>query len=253
MGKKDDRLNETRINNDGEEMRIIRYGNSKDIDVEFIKDGVILEHRDYKNFKKGEIKNPMTPSVYGVGYMGIGKFKSRDENGKHTKCHKTWQAMHQRCYDSNYQEKYTTYKNCRVCKEWNDYNEFGKWFDENYYEIEGQRMALDKDILKKGNKVYSPDTCVFVPSSINNLFVKRDKSRGELPIGVSKKGNKFVAQLNKDNERIYLGLYSTAEEAFQVYKKAKEAYIKEVAEEYKDKIPYRLYEALINYEVEIDD
>ena len=115
-------------------------------------------------------------------------------------------------------------------------------------------MELDKDILNKGNKVYSPDTCVYVPQSINSLFTKSDKVRGEYPIGVYKQKDKYVAQLNKGNgKQIYLGSYSTPEEAFQAYKQAKEEYIKEVANEYKDKIPYRLYEALMNYEVEIDD
>ena len=70
---KEDRLNETRINNDGEEMRIVRYGNKNDIDVQFTKDGTIVEHRNYGNFLKGQIKNPMTPSVCGIGCMGIGK------------------------------------------------------------------------------------------------------------------------------------------------------------------------------------
>ena len=115
-------------------------------------------------------------------------------------------------------------------------------------------MSLDKDIIKKGNKVYSPNTCVFVPHSINTLFVKSNKVRGEYYIGVYKNGNKFEAQLSKGNgKQIPLGLYDTPEEAFLTYKQAKEAYIKEVAEEYKGKIDPRAYEALMKYEVEITD
>ena len=174
-------------------MTIIRYGGARDIDVRF-NDGTIVEHKRYNDFLKGKIRNPMFPSVYGVGFMGIGDFKSKDENGKETKCHATWYSMHRRCYDPKYHEKRPTYKNCKVCKEWNNYNEFGKWFDDNYYEVGNEQMALDKDILCKGNKVYSPDTCVFVPQSINKLFTKRDNERGEYPIGVHKHGNKFEAQ-----------------------------------------------------------
>ena len=253
MCKKDGRLEEVRYNKNGEEMKIIRYGNAKDIDVQFVKDGTIIEHRTYDEFKTGRIKNPMTPSVHGVGFIGKGRFKAHDGNGKPTKCHAVWKSMHTRCYDPKYHEKEPSYKNCTVCEEWHNYQVYAKWHDENYYEVDNEPMALDKDILCKGNKIYSPENCVFVPQSINNLFIKSDKSRGKYPIGVNKKGNKFQARLNKDNKHIHLGSYSTVEEAFQAYKQAKEAYIKEVAEEYKDKIPYRLYEALMNYEVEIDD
>ena len=252
MGKKDERLNETRINNNGERMTIVRYGGALDIDVQF-DDGTILEHRQYGHFKKGEIKNPMFPSLYGVGFIGIGKFKPCDENGKITKCYKTWEGMLKRCYDSKFQEKRPTYKGCRVCKEWWNFQKFAEWYYEHYYEIENEIMALDKDILNKGNKVYSAETCVFVPVSINSLFTKCNKSRGNYPIGVYKNGNKFRVCLCKDNRNIDLGTYDTPEEAFQAYKIAKEQYIKQIAEEYKDKIPCKLYKAMIAYEVEIDD
>lgn len=254
MGKKEDRLNETRVNNDGEEMMIVRYGSAKDIDVQFIKDGTILQHRNYYTFLKGSIKNPMTPTVYGFGYFGIGEFKSCDENGKNTKCYMTWHDVHKRCYDSKYHEKKPTYENCTVCKEWNNYQNYAIWHIENYYEVGNERMMLDKDILCKGNKVYSPETCIFVPQFINSLFTKSNKARGDCPIGVTKDGNKFMARLNKDNGKlIWLGTYDTPEEAFLAYKKAKEAYIKEVAEKYKGKIDPRAYEAMMKYEVEITD
>ena len=254
MERKDERLNEIGYNNNGERMTIIRYGDALDIDIQF-DDGTIVEHKQYNDFLKGKIRNPMFPSVYGVGFIGVGDFKTCDENGKKTKCYKTWNDMLRRCYDPKLQEKYQTYKNCTVCKEWHNYQVYAKWHNENYYEVGNEQMDLDKDILCKGNKVYSPTTCVYVPHSINVLFTKRDKRRGNLPIGVSSKfENKFQAWVSKGNGKpIYLGRYNTPEEAFLAYKKAKEAYIKEVAEEYKGKIDNRLYEALMNYEVEITD
>ena len=253
MAEKKDRTNEIAYNNNGEEMRIIRYANRTDIDVQFIKDGTIVEHRTYDNFKAGTIKNPMTPSVFGIGFIGKGKFKTCDENGEETKCYIAWKSMLKRCYYSKYQETHPTYKGCTVCKEWWNFQVFAEWYYKHYYELENERMMLDKDILKKGNKVYSADNCVFVPSSINNLFVKRDKCRGEYPIGVRKKWNKFEAQLTKDNKQIHLGYYTTPKEAFLAYKQAKEQFVKEVAEKYKLLIPHELYEALMNYKVEIDD
>ena len=248
-----DRTGEIGYNNDGERMVIIRYGGALDIDIQF-EDGTIIKNRQYVNFKKGNIKNPMTPIIHGVGFIGVGDYKTCDENGKLTKCHNIWVNMLTRCYSSKYHEKYPTYENCKVCEEWHNFQVFAKWQNENYYEVGNERMELDKDILNKGNKVYSPNTCIFVPHSINVLFTKCDKARGKYPIGVYKKGNKFRAKLSKSNgKQIYLGYFNTPEEAFQAYKQAKEDYIKEVANEYKLLIPQKLYDALMNYEVNIDD
>ena len=254
MGRnKDGRLNEIGYNNKGERMTIVRYGGRNDIDVQF-DDGTIVEHKAYCSFKKGSIKNPMTPSVYGVGFIGKGRFKPYDKNGKPTKCYKTWQDMLRRCYDHKWHEKEPTYKGCIVCKEWWNFQVFAEWYYEHYYEFGNERMALDKDILKKGNKIYSAESCTFVPQFINSLFTKSNKIRGKYPIGVSKHGNKFKAKLNKGNgKQIHLGHYDTPEEAFLAYKQAKEQYIKQIANEYKGKIPYRLYEGMINYEVDIND
>ena len=254
MSKKEDRTGEFGYNNNGERMTIVRYSNRMDIDVQF-DDGTIVEHRQYKNFKIGNVKNPMTPSVFGVGCMGIGRFKSCDGNGKKTKCYKVWESMLQRCYDPKFQEKHPTYKGCTVCKEWWNFQVFAEWYYEHYYEFgSNELMSLDKDILKKGNKIYSADTCTFVPQFINTLFIKSNKIRGDLPIGVCKQGNKFKARLCKGNgKEIHLGMFNTPNEAFLAYKQAKEQYIKEVAEKYKDKIPCELYEAMVAYEVDIND
>ena len=135
----------------------------------------------------------------------------------------------------------------------------GKWIEENYYEVSGEQMCLDKDILCKGNKVYSRETCIFVPQRINTLFVKRDNDRGKDPIGVDQlpSGNYQAYCNNGYGKTIYLGTYSTKEEAFRVYKKYKEKVIKEVIDSYKGKIPEPYYSQLrkvmYDYEVEITD
>ena len=167
--------------------------------------------------------------------------------------------MLKRCYSDECQKKHPTYKDCTVCEEWHNYSDFKEWFDNNYYEIEGERMALDKDILVKGNKIYSPNTCVFVPQNINTLFIKSNKIRGKYPIGVTfnKDKNKYQAQcntlINGKNMKKALRLYNTIEEAFNAYKQFKEANIKQIADYYKENIPDKLYEAMYNYKVEITD
>lgn len=165
--------------------------------------------------------------------------------------------MIQRCYSKKFQAKHPAYIGCSVCDEWKNYQNFAEWCISNYYEIQNEKMQLDKDILIKGNKIYSPDTCVFVPQRINKLFIKSNKSRGEHPIGVSydKNRNKFTSQCSKQylNNIGYLGSFETELEAFNVYKEFKENYIKQVADEYKDKIPKKLYYAMYNWKVEITD
>jgi hypothetical protein len=107
--------------------------------------------------------------------------------------------------------------------------------------------------LVKGNKVYSPKNCCFVPAEINMLFVKCGNKRGLYPIGVSKVGNKFKAKLKINHNSFNLGHFNTPHEAFQAYKIAKENHIKVVAEKYKEYITEPTYQALINYQVEIND
>lgn len=160
-----------------------------------------------------------------------------------------------RGFDEKIKNKHPTYKDVTVNPECYCFQDFGEWFDKNYYEIEGERMHLDKDILVKGNKEYSFNTMVFVPQRINKLFTKRDACRGDLPIGVHyyKASGKYMASCKTLNRQKYLGLYNTPHEAFLAYKEFKERYIKQVADEYKDKIPQRLYDAMYAWEVEEDD
>ena len=258
MSKKIDRTGEEKVNNFGSKMVITEYRSALDIDVYFPEYNWTFEHAKYDKFKKGNIKCPYEPRTYGVGYLGEGKYKTR-ENGKTTNEYKIYYSMLMRCYDSKYQEKYPTYKGCKVEDYLLNFQHMGEWIDENYYEVPGEQMCLDKDILCKGNKVYSRETCIFVPQRINTLFVKRDNDRGNNPIGTTPNSSgSYEAQCNDGyGERIYLGSYSTKEEAFYVYKNYKEKLIKETIDSYEGKIsePHysKLREAMYNYKVEITD
>lgn len=252
--RKVERVGETFVNFQGVKFTIIEYINGGNVVVEF-EDGY-KKTAGYKECVKGGIRNPYIPSLYGVGYMGEGIYKS-SVNGTHTKFYISWKDMLERCYNTLTHEKQPAYKGCTVCEEWHNCQNFAKWFEKNYYEIENQTMCLDKDILSKGNKQYSPETCVFVPNEINCLFTKSNRARGEYPVGAyyKKKNKKFCSQckIGGGKPQKYLGLFLTVEEAFQAYKEFKEQYIKEVANKYKNKIPSRLYEAMMNYEVNIND
>ena len=256
--KKNDRIGEERVNNFGSKMVIKGYRGCMDIDVYFPEYDWTFKHAQYTHFKRGNIKCPYEKRCFGIGYLGEGKYKTK-ENGKLTDKYKIYHDMLRRCYDLKYQEKYPTYKGCTVEDYLLNFQNMGEWLKENYYEIPGEKMCLDKDILCKGNKIYSRETCIFVPERINLLFIKSDNARGDNPIGVTPResGNYQVHCNNGYGKLIPLGTYSTKEEAFQVYKKYKESLIKETIDSYEGKIPEpfysRLREAMYNYEVEIDD
>lgn len=256
--KKIDRTGEERLNNFGSKIIIKEYRNNKDIDVYFLEYNWVFEHAQYNQFKKGNIKCPYEPRYFGKGYLGEGKYKVR-ENGKNSDEFIIWRNMLQRCYDPEYQEKHPSYKGCRVEEYLLNFQYMGEWIKDNYYEVPGERMHLDKDILCKGNKVYSRETCIFVPQRINLLFIKNDNDRGDCPIGVTPtlSGDYQVHCSDEYGKYIYLGTYPNKEEAFQIYKEYKEKVIKKVIDSYEGIIPEPFYSklktAMYNYKVEIDD
>jgi hypothetical protein len=242
------------LNKSGTKMVIWKYNNINDIFVKFEKGNPI--HTNWGNFLRGEVKSPYDRTVQGIGYTGEGIYKT-SVNNKDTPQYRTWTGILKRCYNEKFHNKYPTYKQCYVCEEWLNFQNFAKWFDENYYQIDGERMALDKDILLKRNKEYSSDTCIFVPEFINNLFVKNNATRGQLPIGVSiikDKLSPYQARCrNAKRKNVTIGYYKTPEDAFGAYKKFKENVIKQIANDYKDKIPNKLFVAMMEYTVDIND
>ena len=268
--KLNNKINEIRINKEslgGYQMKIIEYNKYDDIVIEFQDKYKAKVHTTYQHFKNGNVKNPFHPSVFNVAYYGQGKYKSRGKDGKKTKAYNHWMNMLNRCYNPYHLNEFPTYIDCYVCEEWLCFQNFAEWFYENYYECNDEKMCLDKDILCKGNKIYSPETCIFVPNNINILFTKREKERGKYPIGVTDEvkniNNKTYLYLKVNCSTFYdgkckteyLGNFSINKpfQAFTCYKQFKENYIKQVADEYKNLIPQKLYEALYKYEVEIND
>lgn len=232
-------------------MRIVEYNNANSIIVEFQDEYKAKVHTTYSSWKKDNIFNPYNRDIFGKGCIGNAMSKIK---GVKKDSYKVWYAMLQRCYSECYKSK-PTYIDCNVCDQWLIYENFEKWYNDNFYKINKEQMMLDKDILCKGNKIYDEEHCVFVPQCINKLFTKRQLHRGQYPIGVTYdlNSNMYIAKCNTDGKSIYLGSYNTPYEAFIKYKTCKEKYIKILAERYKDKIPIKLYDAMCAYEVEITD
>lgn len=257
--KTNERVGEETYNYQGLRMVIQEYRGWNDVDVVF-DNGYVKKHVYYSNFKNGTIRNHMIPEVYGVGILGDVKTKV---NGKFTKEYSTWSNMLQRCYDEKKQEEFPRYKGIIICEEWLYYPNFVEWCHNqpNWDKVmeNSKEFHIDKDIISKGNKLYSPNTCSFVPAIVNTLFCKSNAARGDYPIGVSleSKRNKFRSRCNDpiNNVQIEHGGFLTPEDAFKQYKKDKERIIKKIAQDEFDKgnITKECYNAMLKYQVKITD
>lgn len=244
------RLGNQKLSNQGYRMTIIEYRGALNCTIEF-EGGVVINRVTYQSFEKGEVKNPFHKTVRGVGYMGQGIYKSR-ENKKFTRCFVTWMGMITRGYCPKYQERIPTYKGITVCEDWHNFQNFGKWFDNNYNPEIMEDWQLDKDIICPNCKIYSPETCCFIPCEINSAFSQVNKHRSML-IGVTKRCSNYTASINIKGIVTHIGNFSTELEAFQAYKELRENHIKQIAEKWKGKILDSVYQILSNYKLEIDD
>lgn len=242
-----DRTGEIGRNNFGTEMKIVAYRRYDDIDVEFLDEfHYVKEHQAYVNFKNGSIKNPYDVTVNGVGYIGIGKYKTvRDDNSKrHTDAYNTWVTMLYRCYCD---EDTVYFRESTVCKEWLCYQNFAEWYEKNKYEVKG-RLHLDKDVLFAGNKEYAPNKCILLPQRINMLFMNKTNNR-QLPNGIKKYVGGYLAKYNGEE----LGVFETLEKAYEKYSHKKKKAVVEIANEYKNIIPTHVYSALLAYEFDMEN
>ena len=230
---------------------IVEYVDSTNVTVMFYEPECCVKCH-LSQLRRGYVKNPICPRVYGVGFFGVGKYDSK----KDRKIYDIWKAMLLRCYCTIKHGHRPTYKDVTVCEEWFNFQNFAEWCYSqkffNFKDEKGNSYHLDKDILVKGNKVYSPETCCFVPAYVNTMLLGCDKVRGIYPKGVCyhKGTGVVVAQLRSPSgEKIHLGSFSSEEEAFQAYKKAKEGLLREVAETLKDVLDPRIYTALLEWEI----
>lgn len=192
-------------------------------------------------------------SVYGFGKYSEGLYTAR-KFGKLTKEYILWTGVLERCYSERIRLIKPSYADCTVSNNFLSFQYFAAWC-QSQTGFNDRNFHLDKDILVKGNKLYSEDTCAFVPRELNIILTKRQTFRGSCVIGVLKikDKDKFVARLTISGKRKYLGIFDTEVLAFNAYKLAKESYIRKSAEKFKNTIDQRVFNALMNYVVEITD
>ena len=234
------------------DFKIVKYNDSRNVEIQFLKTGFEM-FAHLGSIKNGNVKDPYSASVYGVGISGT-KYPPTINDVK-TKEYGLWQNMLERCYSDTFKKRRPTYGGCEASENFKSYEYFYEWC-QNQIGFGECGFQLDKDLLTKGNKIYSENTCVFIPREINQVLIKREALRGEYLIGVywhnTKKAFKAQVNTNKGKQE-YLGLFNTELEAFNAYKDAKEAFIKEQANKWKSQIDIRAYNALMNYKVEITD
>lgn len=201
-------------------------------------------------------------SKQGVGLVagvGVNDFEGNVwEHGSHIYEYKLWGDMLRRCYSEGRQKKQPTYIGCVVedhlLSFTNFYNFVNSSIGFGQKDDNGHPFQMDKDILGGFNKHYARDFICFVPREINNFFVKSNKSHAQLPTGVylRKSSGRYHTKITVSGKAKHLGFYSTPEEAFYVYKEAKENRAKELAGKWQNKVDHRIYDYLMNYEVSID-
>lgn len=189
------------------------------------------------HIRENNVRDPLFPSVHGKGFIGEGKFSSKNRN-----MYKTWGHMMERCYSPKYHEKFPTYKECTVHPDWWNFQVFAQWYIDNKPEVtlpEG-RWELDKDLSSRGNKEYSEDTCTWLPSVININLVTYTKDT-IYPTGVfydkarpNVLRSSYVETFNGLQKEIYLGSFKDEESAHIAYIKAKQDYVQRLAIHYQD-------------------
>lgn len=186
--------------------------------------------------------------IHGVGFDLGGKYRSY-ENGVVTRAGLAWRSMLMRCYSDNFKISRPTYKGCTVCDEWHNFQVFADWFYGNEYSNKGYQ--LDKDLLVSGNKVYSADTCCFLPLELNLLLTDRANYKGSLPQGVAlkKSSGRYVSQLNVDGKRVHIGYFDCENQAHRAYREAKERYVKNKALDWANRIERSAFNALMAWTV----
>lgn len=228
---------------------VIDYKSAREVTVMFYNPMCVVQCQ-LGHLRRGQVKNPLIPSFYGKGYIGVGSYTKKD-----FRAFSLWTAMLRRSYCSSFHKKQHTYEDVEVCEEWLCFQNFAQWcYNQKFYNTKdgkGNLYQLDKDLLTKGSKVYSPNTCCFIPTVLNNLIKPKPISTGNYPIGVSlhRKTGKFVARMKAFGRYEHLGLFDTPEQAFLVYKEKKEAQIKIVAKEWESKIEGKAYEALESWRI----
>lgn len=176
---------------------------------------------------------------YGVGFVGPGKYNTYIDR----KPYEIWYKILERCYSKKHLIKKPTYNAIEISEDWYDFQNFAKWYYENYKD----NFCIDKDLIGKNKNIYFSETCCFIPYEINNSLIIKNNKLG-FPPGISLSNKFYRVKINKFGKQIHIGVCETLDEGISLFKKAKEKYLIELAEKWKNEISENVYNILINYD-----
>lgn len=175
-----------------------------------------------------QVRNPFARNCFGVGYLGMGEFKTGGAK-KGTLEYKAWMGMLQRVYG----DVLVCYLGCTVHQHWHNFQNFAKWYtSQRFY---GRGYHMDKDLLSRGVKIYSPETCCLLPVEINSLIVQLNEKINGLPVGVHHHRNgRFKSTIRMNRKHTFLSVYETIEDAKKAFYSAKVCYTKVLIKDWED-------------------
>lgn len=230
----------------GGECLVIKYEGKTKITV------IFKENMNYeiitssKTLRAGHILNPYFARYFEFGYLGVGEYKMCD-NKKSTPSYTAWKFLLLRLFSEDRLSSNPTYRGCSICKEWANFQIFSEWFYS--HSSYGLGYEIDKDLLVQGNKHYSPETCVMIPQEINKAL--KTVQVNTVVAGVRKRTNTkgYQVRVTENGKRRHVGEFYTVEEASTIYVQAKERYIKNKALEWANRIEWKAFKALMEWEV----
>ena len=228
----------------GEEYVVVEYLNYDNVTVEFCDDHRYRLTTDGKYIKNGQIKNPYSPRIFGVGYHGVGMHKSKAGSSKEgftrLPAYSTWCNMLSRCYDKNYIDPHL-YENSTVHEDWHCFQTFAEWYYKELSDLKWNgKSYLDKDVLGDG-RIYSERFCCIVPPAINTIIAQQRV--GKYLTGVIKYSNglyRVIPGYACSNER-----FNDEKSAHMAFVEAKSERVKSLANEYKEILRPHVYETLM--------
>lgn len=210
---------------------VIKYENSRSIYVMF-EDGTVTRVSG-GNLCSGSISNPNRPTVFDVGVNDV---EVKDYTDKR---YVLWHSILRRSYSEVYHKSKPSYKDVRVSEDWKRLSNFMKDIEKlpNFDMALSNNWEIDKDVLSNGEKVYSKETCCFLPREINILFTRESTKGLKTGVSYNKRLCKFVASINIGKGSGHIGVYKTEKSAHTAYCKEKQKHLDSLILKYGDKLP----------------
>lgn len=226
-------------NKDNETYKVIQIDSYKKVYVEF-KDGTVLQVTSLH--AAAGVRNYNSKTVFNVGYTGYGEYSKTT----HEKLYSKWASMICRGYSEKYKAKKPTYKDVSVCSDWHNFQNFAKWAvnRDDYLE----EWEIDKDILIASNRIYSPESCCFVPRIINCAIRSSAlKDKTKIPFRISGGQKQYKVFITLDNSVKKALYFKDIEQAHSAVVEFKTKRVKELAEQFKQQLNSEVYLKLSNF------